>query len=135
MGQILTHVLDQILTHGASTEFDTQYCISNGSATFRPRFLGQKLTQNLGQVLTTKTKGCYAGDGEYKFGPFDQVKKSVGCARCAARTADCASAARKARRPSLASGVCTPKHPRPGHPQIDGAVPPPDAGGAWQPTA
>ena len=60
MGQILTHVLHQILTHGASSEIDTQYCISNGSATFRPRFFGQKLTQNLGQVLTTKTKSCWA---------------------------------------------------------------------------
>lgn len=32
--------------------------------------------------VPTKTQRYYAGDGEYKFGPFDQVKKSVGCARC-----------------------------------------------------
>ena len=60
MGQNLVEDVGQNLTHDPRSEIDTQYCISNGSATFRPRFLGQKLTQNLGQVLTTKTKGCWA---------------------------------------------------------------------------
>ena len=32
--------------------------------------------------VTPKRQGVLTGDGEYKFGPFDSVKKSVGCDRC-----------------------------------------------------
>ena len=54
--------------------------------TFVAREIATRLVNESLSVPTlsvpTKLRRCYAGDGEYKFGPFDQVKKSVGCARC-----------------------------------------------------
>ena len=33
-------------------------------------------------IVKTKRQGYITGDGEYKFGPFDQVDDSLGCRRC-----------------------------------------------------